>query len=57
MRYPLDARRLDTCRPLMETQHVALVGGWRDWADLGSSEISPVIDSADAVERVHGAYA
>lgn len=49
----VDDGRLDTCFQLMETDDVSLFDDWiANWVDLGSFEIFPVIDSAEAARRV-----
>jgi hypothetical protein len=49
----VDDGRLDRCFQLMETDDPSLFDEWLDnWRDLGSFEIHPVIDSAEAARRV-----
>ena len=44
--------RLDTCFQLMETDDPALFDVWLDnWRDLGTFEVFPVVDSAEAARR------
>jgi hypothetical protein len=46
--------RLDRCFQLMETDDPALFDIWLDnWRDLGTFELFPVIDSAEAARRVN----
>jgi len=45
--------RLDTCFQLMEADDPSLFEVWRErWADLGTFEVYPVVDSAEAARRV-----
>jgi Protein of unknown function (DUF3303) len=49
----IDARTLDRCFQLMETEDPSLFDAWiAEWHDLAEFEIVPVIDSADAAARV-----
>ena len=49
----VDARRLDRCFQLMETEDPGLFDGWvAQWRDLVDFEIVPVVSSAEAA---HGA--
>lgn len=49
----VDDSRLDRCFQLMETDDPALFDVWlANWSDLGTFEVIPVIDSADAASRV-----
>ena len=51
----IDARRLDRCFQLMETDDPSLFEPWfAAWGDLVKFEIVPVIGSADAAARVIG---
>jgi Domain of unknown function (DUF3303) len=48
----IDARGLDRCFQLMETDDPRLLEEWAArWADLVDFEIIPVIDSAEAAAR------
>jgi hypothetical protein len=50
--------RLDRCFQLMETDDPALFEVWqRAWADLGTIEVHPVIDSTEAARRVNVTWA
>lgn len=45
----VDARGLDRCFQLMETEDPSLFDPWiAEWSDLVEFEIVPVVDSADA---------
>ena len=49
----IDARTLDRCFQLMETDDPSLFDVWLErWRDLGSFEVFPVITSAEAAARV-----
>ena len=49
----VDDDRLDRCFQLMETDDPSLFDVWLDnWRDLGTFEVVPVIDSAQASARV-----
>ncbi|MBI4934109.1 MAG: DUF3303 family protein [Actinobacteria bacterium] len=49
----VDGPGLDRCFQLMETDDPALFGVWlANWSDLGTFEVIPVIDSAEAAARV-----
>jgi hypothetical protein len=49
----VDDDTLDRCFQLMETDDPALFDEWvTAWGDLATFEIHPVIDSAQAAERV-----
>jgi hypothetical protein len=51
----VDARDLDRCFQLMETDDPASFDAWTAaWSDLGRFEVIPVIDSAQAAARVLG---
>jgi hypothetical protein len=51
----IDARGLDRCFQLMETEDPALFDDWTDrWNDLVAFEIVPVISSAEAAARGAG---
>jgi hypothetical protein len=48
----IDARTLDRCFQLMETDDRALLEEWTArWDDLAEFEIVPVVDSAEAARR------
>jgi hypothetical protein len=48
----IDARTLDRCFQLMETDDPSLFEVWTaEWADLADFEIVPVVGSADAAVR------
>jgi hypothetical protein len=48
----IDARRLDRCFQLMETDDVSLFDQWTAcWNDLAEFEIIPVLSSAEAASR------
>jgi hypothetical protein len=48
----IDERTLDRCWQLMETDDPALFDEWfSNWSDLGTTEVVPVIGSAEAAER------
>jgi hypothetical protein len=50
----VDDDALDRCFQLMETDDPSLFDAWTAaWSDLATFEIHPVIDSAQAAERVH----
>ena len=52
----LDARSLDRCFQLMETDEPALFDEWaRRWPDLVAFEIVPVLTSNEAAARAGGA--
>ncbi|MDQ4042186.1 MAG: DUF3303 domain-containing protein [Actinomycetota bacterium] len=52
----VDARSLDRCFQLMETDEPALFDEWtRQWSDLVAFEIVPVLPSAEAAARAGGA--
>ena len=49
----VDDDALDRCFQLMETDDPSLFDAWTGaWSDLATFEIHPVIDSAQAAERV-----
>jgi hypothetical protein len=49
----IDARTLDRCFQLMETEEPSLFDEWiAEWDDLINFEIVPVISSAEAAIRV-----
>lgn len=49
----IDARGLDRCFQLMETEDPGLFDRWTaEWSDLAEFEIVPVIDSDQATARV-----
>ena len=49
----IDARGLDRCFQLMETEDPGLFDRWTaEWSDHAEFEIVPVIDSAEAKARV-----
>lgn len=51
----IDAKTLDRCWQLMETDDPALFDEWfSHWSDLGTIEVAPVIGSAEAAERALG---
>jgi hypothetical protein len=51
----IDARSLDRCFQLMETDDPGLLDEWiARWADLATFEVVPVIGSAEAARRVTG---
>jgi hypothetical protein len=51
----VDARSLDRCFQLMETDEPALFDEWtRQWSDLVAFEIVPVLTSAEAAARAGG---
>lgn len=48
----IDARRLDRCFQLMETEDESLFEAWTArWSDLVEFEITPVLTSAEAASR------
>lgn len=48
----IDARTLDRCFQLMETDDSSLFDAWTAaWSDLAEFEIFPVIGSAEAAQR------
>jgi hypothetical protein len=48
----VDARNLERCFQLMETDHPSLFDEWiANWQDLAEFEVVPVIDSAEAARR------
>jgi Protein of unknown function (DUF3303) len=48
----VDARRLDRCFQLMETEDPRLLDAWtRQWRDLVEFEVVPVVSSAEAAAR------
>jgi len=48
----VDARSLDRCFQLMDTDDPALLDEWTArWRDLAEFEIVPVVDSAEAAAR------
>jgi hypothetical protein len=48
----IDARGLDRCFQLMETDDPALFDSWTaEWSDLGEFEIIGVVDSTEAAAR------
>jgi hypothetical protein len=52
----VDARNLDRCFQLMETDDPSLFDDWiANWQDLAKFEVVPVIDSAEAARRVRSA--
>jgi hypothetical protein len=51
----IDARRLDRCFQLMETDDPSLFDAWvAAWSDLAEFEIIPVLGSAEAAARAAG---
>src|SRR2546423_15650978 len=51
----IDARTLDRCFQLMETEDPGLLDEWvAKWSDLVDFEIVPVISSVEAAGRVDG---
>jgi hypothetical protein len=51
----IDARRLDRCYQLMETDDPGLFDEWvARWSDLAEFEVVPVIGSAEAAARMRG---
>lgn len=53
----VDDEHLDRCFQLMETDDVSLIHEWiLNWADLGTFEIYPVIDSTSAAGRVGASW-
>lgn len=54
----IDARTLDRCYQLMETDNPSLFDdwatAWSEWRDLVEFEVVPVISSAEAAERSLG---
>jgi len=53
----VDDDQLDRCCQLMETDDASLFDEWlKSWADLGTFEVLPVIDSAEAARRVGASW-
>jgi len=54
----VDDGKLDRCFQLMETDDPSLFDVWlNNWRDLGTFEVIPVIDSAQAAARVEVTWA